>query len=46
MTLRKFGTGEILPEEGDVQKTATSEPREQVLAEVVKEQEQADKEDE
>jgi hypothetical protein len=46
MSLRKFGTGEILPEADDVQKTASKADREQVLAEVVEEQKQADEEQE
>lgn len=44
--MRKYGTGEILPEENDVKKTASTEDREQVLAEVVQEQQQADQEEE
>lgn len=44
MSLRKFGTGEILPEEDDIQVKASKEDRDQVLAEVVQEQQQADEE--
>lgn len=46
MGLRKFGTGEILPDDEVVQKTAAStQDKEQVLAEVVQEQQQVDSEE-
>lgn len=47
MSLKKFGTGEILPEADDIKKSAaTEQDKEKVLAEVREEQEQqeADKE--
>lgn len=47
MSLRKYGTGEILPEEGDLQKQATQTPQEkdEVLAEVQAEALDADHEE-
>ena len=42
--MRKYGTGEILPEEDDIKVQASKEDKDQVLAEVVQEQQQADKE--
>lgn len=48
MSLRKYGTGEILPEEDTLQKQATQTPqdKDQVLAEVQAEALDADHEDE
>lgn len=45
VSLRKHGTGEVILDDDDAQtvhKTASSEPREQALAEVIKEQQEAD----
>lgn len=42
MTIRKFGTGEILLEEEDLKKESTKQDRDQALAEVVEEQKKAD----
>lgn len=45
VSLKKFGTGEILPEEDDLKKTASTEVKEQSLAEVREEQQrEAEKE--
>lgn len=38
MGLKKFGTGEVLSEDDDMQKTASSEDKEQSLQEVREEQ--------
>ena len=46
MSLRKHGTGEVLPEETGVQKSASQEDRDKVLADVIQEQQNADKESE
>lgn len=45
MSLRKYGTGEILPEEGDLQKQATAQDKDQTLAEVQAEALDADHEE-
>jgi hypothetical protein len=45
MSLRKHGTGEILPEETGVQKTSTTQQqREDVIKDVLAEDQQADEE--
>ena len=46
MSLKKFGTGDILPEDEDLKKTATTEQdKEQALAQVREEQQkEAEKE--
>lgn len=44
MTIRKHGTGEVLPEEDDIKKASSQEQRDESLAEVRKESEKADDE--
>ncbi len=45
MSLKKFGTGEILPEDEDLKKTSSQEERERSLADVREEQQrEAEKE--
>jgi hypothetical protein len=39
--MRKYGTGEILPEDDDIKKTSTVEERERSLQEVREEQQRA-----